>query len=75
MELKTLHEEEERVKGEIDQVEDEEKLEELVTEVKLIKKRIKATEEKEIGLFEEKEINNLINKAIDSIRMLLGSKT
>lgn len=70
-----MHEEEDRVKGEIDQVEDEEKLEELVTEVKLIKKRIKATEEKEICLFEEKEINNLINKAIDSVRMLLGSKT
>lgn len=50
--MKTLHEEEDRVKGEIDQVEDEEKLEELVTEVKLIKKRIKATEEKEICLFE-----------------------
>jgi len=43
LELKTLSEQEERLKAEIDQVEDEDRLEALVTEVKLIKKRVKAT--------------------------------
>ena len=50
--MKTLNEEEARLKGEIDQVEDEERLEELVNEVKIIKKRIKVTEEKELNLME-----------------------
>lgn len=27
-----------------------------------------------MNLFEEKELNNLINKVIDSVRILLGSK-
>ena len=43
--------------------------------MKLIKKQMKMTEEKELGLFERKELNNLMIKVIESTRILLGSKS
>lgn len=64
MELKTLQEEEEKLKTLIDQTEDEDQLEELISNVRLIKKQMKITQEREIGLFEEKETNALVTKTI-----------
>ena len=58
----------------IDQADDEEVLEELVSNVKLIKKQVKITEERELSLFEEKELNGLINRVIESTKILLGSR-
>ena len=46
-----------------------------MSDVKLIKKQMKMTEEKELGLFEKKELNNLMIKVIESTRILLGSKS
>jgi len=64
LELKTLQEEEEKLKTLIDQTEDEDQLEELISNVRLIKKQMKITQEREIGLFEEKETNALVTKTI-----------
>ena len=44
MEIKTLNEEEEKLKALIDQTDEEERLEELVNNIKLIKKQLKLTE-------------------------------
>jgi hypothetical protein len=74
LELKTLAEEEEKLKVLIDQADDEERLEDLVSSVKLVKKQLKVTEERQLRLFEEKELIGLINKVMESIRILLGSK-
>ena len=59
----------------MDQVDEEERLEELVRNVKLIRKRIKLSEEKQIELVEQKEVTSLIQKVISSTSIFLGSKS